>query len=217
MKTTTVRTLIVKTMTEHDGGTGDRGRGHRQARLQVVSGPMFAGKSEELLRRVRRAQLAGLDLEVVNHALDERTGRHLVASHAGLSIPSHALSEATAIAALAGSRALDLVAIDEAQFFGPGLVPVVMALVAAGTTVAVAGLSVTLDGRPFGPLPELMALAEDVTKLTAVCTVCGDDAVFHQRMAPGSAADVLLPTADHIGGTEAYQARCRRHFQPSLP
>jgi len=204
-------------MTEHDGEAVHRRRGQRQARLQVISGPMFAGKSEELLRRVRRAQLAGLDLEVVNHALDVRTGHQLVASHAGLSIPSHALSEAAAITALAGSRSLDLVAIDEAQFFGAGLVPVVTALVAAGTTVAVAGLSVTLDGRPFDPLPELMALAEDVTKLTAVCTVCGDDAVFHQRMAPGVAADVLLPTAEHIGGTGTYQARCRRHFQPLLP
>ncbi|WP_372698009.1 thymidine kinase [Arthrobacter sp. JSM 101049] len=204
-------------MPEPDGGPVHRATTRQQARLQVISGPMFAGKSEELLRRVRRARLAGLALEVVNHALDERTGHHLVASHAGLSIPSRALSEATAIATLAGSRSLDLVTIDEAQFFGPGLVPVVTALVAAGTTVAVAGLSVTLDGRPFEPLPELMALAEDVTKLTAVCTVCGADAAFHQRMVPGPAGDVLLPTAEHIGGADAYQARCRRHFQPSRP
>lgn len=186
----------------------------RQARLQVVSGPMFAGKSEELLRRVRRARLAGLDLEVVSHSLDERNGARMIASHAGLTIPSHALSEPAAISALAGHRALDLLAVDEAQFFGPGLVPVVSTLVAAGTTVVVAGLSVTLDGRPFEPLPHLMALAEDVTKLTAVCSVCGADAAFHERTAAGSAGDALLPRAEHIGGAESYQARCRRHFLP---
>lgn len=187
----------------------------RQGRLQVVTGPMFAGKSEELLRRVRRAQLAGLQLEVVNHSLDDRHGARMVASHAGLSIPSHALGDVDAIRALAGQRRLALLAIDEAQFFGPGLVRVASDLVAEGTTVVVAGLCVTLEGTPFEPLPELMALAEDVTKLTAVCTICGSDAAFHQRSVPGRVADARLAAAEHIGGAEVYQARCRRHFQTS--
>lgn len=189
--------------------------GPRQGRLQVVTGPMFAGKSEELLRRVRRAQLAGLQLEVVNHALDERHGAGAVASHVGLSIPSHAAGDVDTIRRIAGQRPLDLLAIDEAQFFGADLVPVVGELAAAGTTVVVAGLCVMLDGRPFEPMPELMALAEDVTKLTAVCTVCGADAAFHQRTAPGRAADAHVASAAYIGGSEAYQARCRRHFRPA--
>lgn len=186
----------------------------RPGRLQVVTGPMFAGKSEELLRRVRRARLAGLAVEVVNHALDDRHGAQTVASHAGMSLPARAAGDAEAIRTLAERQLLDLLAIDEAQFFGPGLVPVVNDLAAAGTTVVVAGLCVMLDGRPFEPLPELMALAEDVTKLTAVCNVCGADAAFHQRTVSGHHGDAQAATVEFIGGAEAYQARCRRHFHP---
>ena len=142
---------------------------------------MFAGKSEELLRRVRRATLAGLAVEVVNHTWDVRHGVGQVASHAGLSVPAHAVEDVDALRALVDGRALDLLAIDEAQFFGPDLIPLVSDLARAGTTVVVAGLCVTFDGRPFEPLASLMALAEDVTKLTAVCSVCGRDAAFHQR------------------------------------
>lgn len=173
---------------------------------------MFAGKSEELLRRVRRAHLAGQALEVVNHALDERHGSSRVASHAGLSIPSHAAADVGAIPELADGRTLDLLAIDEAQFFGSELRAVVDEFVLGGVTVVVAGLSVTFDGQPFEPLPALMALAEDVTKLTAVCTVCGADAAFHQRVLGDDTADARIAAEEHIGGIEAYHARCRHHF-----
>ncbi|WP_460462807.1 thymidine kinase [Arthrobacter pigmenti] len=188
-------------------------RQERQGRLQVICGPMFAGKSEELLRRVRRAHLAGLAVEVVSHALDDRHGTSRVASHAGLSIPSHAAANVSALRALVEDRELDLVAIDEAQFFGAELVEVVGELALRGVTVVVAGLSVTFDGRPFEPLPSLMALADDVTKLTAVCSFCGEDAAFHQRVLADDGGDARLPTEAHIGGADAYQARCRRHFQ----
>jgi thymidine kinase len=183
-------------------------------RLQVVCGPMFAGKSEELLRRVRRAQLAGLAVDVINHALDERHGAAQVASHSGLSVSSRPAPDVDALMELVRGRGLDLLAIDEAQFFGADLVPAVGELVLGGTTVVVAGLCVTFDGRPFEPLPSLMALADDVTKLTAVCAVCGEDAAFHQRVARGDAGDdALVRAAEHVGGIEAYQARCRRHFE----
>ncbi len=174
---------------------------------------MFAGKSEELLRRVRRARLAGLAVEVVNHAWDVRHGAGQVASHAGLSVPAHAVADVPTLRRLVAGRSLDLLAIDEAQFFGPELVPAVEDLVRSGTTVAVAGLCVTFDGRPFEPLASLMALAEDVTKLTAVCTVCGRDAAFHQRTQPDAVGDATVPTTEHVGGTESYQARCRRHLE----
>ncbi|MBD3940437.1 thymidine kinase [Microbacterium sp. NEAU-LLC] len=182
------------------------------ARLQVVTGPMFAGKSEELMRRVRRARIAGLSVELVSHALDDRRGAGQVSSHSGLSVPSRTVPDAAALATETRGRELDIVAIDEAQFFGTSLVDAVDELLADGITVIVAGLCVTFDGRPFEPLPALMATAEDVLKLTAVCAVCGADAAFHQRLAPGDVADARVPTAEQVGGIESYQARCRRHF-----
>ena len=141
-------------------------------RIEVVAGPMFAGKSEELVRRVRRAQLAGRGVVVVNHALDVRAGGGKVASHSGLEIPSATAADAAEIPRLV-EPGTELVAIDEAQFFGPDLVDVVLRLADGGIVVVVAGLCVTFDGRAFEPLPALMAIAESVSKLTAVCTVCG--------------------------------------------
>ena len=183
-----------------------------QARLQVVAGPMFAGKSEELMRRVRRARIAGLAVEVVSHALDDRRGEGQVSSHSGLAVPSRSVPDVDALVTAVAGRELDLLAIDEAQFFGPDLVPAVDALVADGVAVVVSGLCVTFDGRPFEPLPALMAVAEDVLKLTAVCAVCGEDAAFHQRIADLESGDPRLPTPAQVGGSESYQARCRRHF-----
>ena len=202
-------------------------------RLEVIAGPMFAGKSEELLRQVRRAEVAHRGVLVVSHALDARRGVGRVSSHSGQGVPSRTVSDAADIPALleAGpgpgpatgpgpGPAIELVAIDEAQFFGAGLVPVVSDLAGRGLVVVVAGLSVTFDGQPFSPLPELMALAESVRKLTAVCSVCGADAAFHVRVpgappvpdaggaGPGGA---LVPVAAHVGGAESYEARCRRH------
>jgi thymidine kinase len=178
-------------------------------RLEVISGPMFAGKTEELLRRVRRAVIAGRRVAVVGHALDDRHGTDRLTSHAGLDHPSLTVPTAADI-----ERALEsdteIVAIDEAQFFGRDLVPVVSRLADRGLVVIVAGLDVTFDGTPFEPLPALMALAERVDKLTAICAVCGEDAVFHIRVDTPSALPGEL-VADHVGGTDKYQARCRRH------
>jgi len=184
-------------------------------RIEVVCGPMFAGKTEELLRRVRRALIAGRRVVVVNHALDTRHGTHRLTSHAGLDFPSLALADPAAIEA-AIPDGTEVVAIDEAQFFGPGLVATTDRLAALGIVVIVAGLDVTFDGRPFEPLPSLMALAERVDKLTAICSVCGEEAVFHVRVGRTAAGSDALVAAN-VGGTEAYQARCRRHFEPRPP
>jgi thymidine kinase len=181
-----------------------------RGRLEVIAGPMFAGKTEELLRRVRRAVIAGLRVKVITHELDTRGGVDRVASHAGLDFPSQAVTSSADLAAAVGV-AIDVVAIDEAHFFGPGLVPAVDELAARNLVVMVAGLDVTFAGQPFEPLPALMALAERVDKLTAICAVCGADAVYHARVAPAAASDVEL-VPEHVGGTEKYQARCRRHF-----
>ncbi|REE03602.1 thymidine kinase [Citricoccus nitrophenolicus] len=201
----------------------DAGRG----RIEVITGPMFAGKTEELMRRVRRATIAGLRVLVVNHALDDRRGASLVSSHAGGAIPATSVSGAAELHAVVDEpgrtgrtdagpssadaessgpvastvRSLDLLAIDEAQFFGADLVPVVVDLADRGVTVVVSGLCLTFDDQPFEPLPALMATAESVTKLLAVCAVCGADAAFHRRVhghsetgMPG--ADVRVPGVD---------------------
>lgn len=181
----------------------------RIGRVEVVCGPMFAGKTEELLRRVRRAVIARRRVVVIGHALDTRHGADRVASHIGVDFPALAASRPEDIEALVPD-ATDVVAIDEAQFFGPGLLPVVARLADRGLAVIVAGLDVTFDGDPFEPLPSLMALAERVEKLTAICLVCGEDAVFHVKVA-GLPAEAEALTAANVGGTETYQARCRRH------
>lgn len=180
-------------------------------RIEVVCGPMFAGKTEELLRRVRRALIAGRRVAVIGHALDVRHGTDRLASHVGLDHPSVSASTVEEL-----RRAIpdgtEIVAIDEAQFFGPALVGLAGELAGQGLTVLIAGLDVTFDGEPFEPIPSLMALAERVDKLTAICTVCGEEAVFHQRVTSAT-SDAEAVVAEHVGGTEAYQARCRRHFQ----
>jgi thymidine kinase len=183
----------------------------RIGRIEVVCGPMFAGKTEELLRRVRRAVIAGRHVAVFNHALDTRHGADRLASHVGIDFPSLAATTPADIEA-AVPDGTDVVAIDEAQFFGPGLIPVVERLAGRGITVIVAGLDITFDGRPFEPLPELMALAEQVDKLTAICLVCGEEAVFHIKVAATPAGPDDLVAAN-VGGTETYQARCRRHVE----
>jgi thymidine kinase len=135
-----------------------------------------------------------------------------VASHAGLDHPSLSVPSAHDVERSVSADA-ELVAIDEAQFFGLELSAVATRLAARGAVVVVAGLDVTFDGLPFEPLPSLMALAERVDKLTAICTVCGSDAVYHTRVAPAG-AQATDPVPEHVGGLEKYQARCRRHFQP---
>jgi thymidine kinase len=186
--------------------------GMQPGRVEVIAGPMFAGKTEELLRRVRRAVIAGRRVQVLTHGLDTRSGTDRVASHAGLDHPSLTVGSADEL-----WRAVrpdtDLVAVDEAHFFGADLPQVADRLARDGLVVVVAGLDVTFAGRPFPPLPSLMALAERVDKLTAICTLCGEDAIFHARVAPTRAAATEL-VAEHVGGGEKYQARCRHHFRP---
>lgn len=183
----------------------------RAGRIEVIAGPMFAGKTEELLRRVRRAAIARRPVQVFTHVLDRRGSSVGVTSHSGSAYPSCSAASAAELEA-AVNLTTSLVAIDEAQFFGPELVPVVVRLAARGIDVIVGGLDITYDGEPFEPLPALMALAERVDKLTAVCTVCGADAVYHQRVAQTMTAPTEL-VPEHVGGLDKYEARCRRHFQ----
>ena len=176
----------------------------------MIAGPMFAGKTEELLRRVHRARLAGLRVEVIGHRLDERGGADRLSTHAGRSAPARMLAGPEQVRLEPSQEVPDIIAIDEAQFFGPALLPRIEELLEAGVQVEVAGLCVTYDGGPFEPLPTLMAWAEEVVKLTAVCSVCGADAAFHVRLIDDG-APALRTTAAQVGGAEAYGARCRSH------
>lgn len=175
---------------------------------------MFAGKTEELLRRVRRARIAGRRVEVVSHALDTRRGAGRVSSHSGLDVPSRVASRAGDLAS-ALAPGTELLAVDEAQFFGPDLVDVVQRLADDGVVVVVAGLDVTYDGHAFEPMATLAALAERTDRLLAVCTACGEDAPFHVRVVVDDGGPATEATAGHVGGAEKYQARCRAHFEPA--
>ncbi len=171
---------------------------------------MFAGKTEELIRRVRRAAIARRPVQVFTHGVDSRSRAETISSHTGLEFPSVPVSTARDVEALTREDTR-LVGIDEAQFFGTDLIPVAGSLAMRGIDVVIAGLDVTFTGEPFEPIPSLMALAERVDKLTAVCTVCGADAIYHQRV-EASSANPLEVRAEHIGGLEKYEARCRLHF-----
>ena len=182
--------------------------GHRSGSIEVIAGVMFSGKSEELQRRVRRAQIAKRRVQVFKSHLDERyAGLRHVSSHDGRMI------EATPIGT-AGDlmRALrpdtEVVAIDEAQFLDDAIVDVSTALAERGVRVIIAGTDTDFRGEPFGAMAQLMAVAETVDKLSAICMVCGDDACRNQRIIDGRPAPYDSPVI-LVGGSDSYEARCR--------
>ncbi|RZK61295.1 MAG: thymidine kinase [Hymenobacter sp.] len=176
----------------------------RRGWLEVVCGSMFSGKTEELIRRLTRARIARQRVEIFKPALDTRYHDQDVVSHNQNSIRSTPVQSPSEILLLAG-RSTDVVGIDEAQFFDESLVEVCRQLADAGTRVIVAGLDMDYLGRPFGPLPALLATAEFVTKVHAVCVCCGELAAYSYRLS-ASESQVLL------GEAEAYEARCRPCF-----
>ncbi|GHG02905.1 thymidine kinase [Deinococcus piscis] len=187
--------------------------------LEVIVGPMFSGKSEELIRRLTRAVIARQQVAVFKPALDDRYHTASVASHAGRSLHALPVPDAAAIrAALNGEGPLlhakpalpDVVGIDEAQFFGPDLIPLVLELADAGVRVVLAGLDLDFRAEPFGVMPELLARAESVEKLSAICTVCGAPATRSQRLIGGQPARFDDPVV-LVGAQESYEARCRLH------
>ncbi len=184
--------------------------------LEVVVGSMFSGKSEELIRRVKRAAIAKQHVLVFKPALDYRYGMEKVAAHNGLHIDCLPISEPEDILNQIDEN-VDVVAIDEVQFFGPTIVPVCQSLVKAGKRVIAAGLDQDFRGEPFGSVPALMAVAEQVTKLNAICVVCGRPASRTQRLIDGLPARYDEPII-LIGATENYEARCSRcHEVPGSP
>jgi thymidine kinase len=183
-------------------------------RIEVVSGVMFSGKSEELIRRVRRALIARKRVQVFKSHLDARyAGIYSVSSHDGRTVEAIPADSASQIALQIDPMA-HVIAIDEAQFLDDGVIPLVTSLAGRGRRVIVAGTDTDFRGEPFGPMPALMAVAEVVDKLHAICVLCGGPASRNQRLIDGQPAPYDSPTI-MVGGTESYEARCRMCF--SMP
>ncbi len=176
--------------------------------VEVIVGCMFSGKTEELIKQVQRAEFAKQKCQAFKPRIDARYSGTHVCSHDQTKLKCHPVKEAWEIPQLV-ERATKVVAIDEAQFFDEGLLEVVQTLASAGKRVIIAGLDTDWRGRPFGAMPNLMAMAEVVRKQYAICMVCGNEATRTQRLVP--AQDDIL-----VGSSESYEARCRTHFDPEL-
>lgn len=186
----------------------------RPGHIEIVAGVMFSGKSEELIRRVRRALIAKLRVHVFKSHLDERyDGVFRVSSHTGVSVDAAPIDRAEEILrAITDPDNVDVVAVDETQFLDVGIVEVATHLSERGVRVILAGTDTDFRGEPFGMMGHLMAIAEDVTKLQAICVVCGDLACRNQRLVDGRPAKWDMPIV-MVGGSESYEARCRRCFR----
>ncbi|MBS1984321.1 MAG: thymidine kinase [Bdellovibrionales bacterium] len=180
-------------------------------RIEVVCGSMFSGKTEELVRRLRRAQYGRQRVQAFKHAIDERYSKSDIHSHNATRIASIPVSNpAEILEHLQDSTRV--VGIDEVQFFDIGLVDVVQKLADRGLQVVLAGLDMDYLGKPFGIMPQLLAIAESVTKLSAICVVCGAPASRSQRLQSfATSTDQIL-----VGASESYEARCRGCHEPEL-
>lgn len=173
--------------------------------IEVVCGPMFSGKTEELIRRVKRAQIAKQRVQIFKPAIDIRYDKEDVVSHSSQAIKSEPVESSVDIL-IRLKDSTRVVAIDEVQFFDENIITVVTKLAARGCRVICAGLDLDYRAQPFGPMPTLLALADDVVKIHSICTICGAPATRSQRLTT-SKERVLL------GETDAYEARCRAHYQ----
>lgn len=182
-----------------------------EGRITVISGPMFSGKSSDLQRRVRRALIAGRDVQVFTSALDDRDGYgglEKVTTHDGRQLTAEPVRTAADLRDRVRTDA-EVVAIDEVQFLDDGIVDVVQELADRGIDVVCAGIDQDYRALPFGPIGSLMAIAEGVVKLDAVCVRCGRNGTRNQRLIDGEPAPADGPTV-LVGATEHYEARCRR-------
>ncbi len=178
--------------------------------LEVICGPMFSGKSEELMRRLRRAKIARQNVIVFKNSLDNRHEHafEYVVSHDGNKLDAQPIKNIDDIVSIATNLHSDVVGIDEVQFFPQEIIPAICALVNAKKRVIVAGLDLDFRGVPFGPMPILLAIADTITKLHAICSLCGIDALYTQRLVnnqPAKSDDPIIL----VGAQESYQARCR--------
>ncbi len=177
--------------------------------IEVICGPMFSGKSEELIRRLRRAMIARKRVEVFKPTIDNRYSDFEIVSHGDLRMNSQVVRDASEIVERIDWRS-EVVGVDEANFMGPKLVDVAERLADSGKQVIIAGLDTDYMGRPFAPVPDLLAMAESITKTLAICVRCGNPAKHTQRL---RGSDDLIV----VGAADMYEARCRRCFEPGIP
>lgn len=177
--------------------------------IEVICGSMFSGKTEELIRRLRRAQIARQHVQIFKPKIDERYSQDHLVSHSDMRLKSESVSSADEILQKIDWRA-EVIGVDEAQFFDAKLVQVCNQLADLGKRVVVAGLDKDYLGKPFEPMPQLLAIAEYIEKTLAICMKCGNPANYTQRLVDSS--DRVL-----VGATGTYEARCRRCFEPVLP
>jgi len=183
-----------------------RGNGKRGT-IEVITGSMFSGKTEELIRRLRRAQFAGLRVEIFKSSLDNRFSENRVVSHDEKSIISTPVDNASAILLYAGEA--DVVGIDEAQFFDNSIIEVCNKLADNGVRVVIAGLDMDFMGNPFGPMPALLSISEYITKVHAICMTCGSLAQYSFRKSEESQVVVL-------GEKDKYEPLCRSCYNKAL-
>lgn len=184
--------------------------------IELICGSMFSGKTEELIRRLRRAEYARQKVQVFKPSLDRRYEKTMVSSHAGTKFEAQVVDLATEIADLVEDDT-EVIGIDEVQFFGWEIAELCNELANEGKRVILAGLDMDFRGEPFGPMPVLMAQAESVDKLQAICVVCGSSASRTQRLVDGDPAPYNAPVI-LVGAQEVYEARCRKcHDIPGAP
>jgi thymidine kinase len=187
-----------------------------KGKLEVITGCMFSGKSEELIRRLKRSLIAKQKIKIFKPVIDTRYSKVEIVSHGGVKMEAQPISSAQEILNYIHKNT-QVVAIDEAQFFDLELVNIVKFLVKNGKRVIIAGLDTDFRGEPFGLMPYLMTLADEVIKLHAICNVCGGEATMTQRLINGEPANYNDPVI-LIGGKETYEARCRKHhIVPGTP
>ncbi len=184
---------------------------HHTGSIEVITGSMFSGKTDELIRRLRRATIARQKVQVFKPAIDNRYAVEKVTSHAGSDFAAQPVRSASEIS-VQMVKGTTVVAIDEAQFFDVGIIAICQAMADRGIRVIVAGLDTDFRGEPFGPMPVLMAQAEVVDKLHAICMVCGEPASRTQRLIDGRPANYEDPVVV-VGASELYEARCRKHHE----
>lgn len=184
---------------------------HHAGSIEVITGSMFSGKTDELIRRLRRSTIAKQKVQVFKPVIDNRYHVNKVTSHAGSAFNAISVKSSADILEIIDSET-SVVGIDEAQFFDIGVIDVAQALANQGIRVIVAGLDSDFRGEPFGCMPIFMAIAEQVDKLQAICMICGEPASRTQRLVNGQPANYYDPVVI-VGASEMYEARCRKHHE----
>ena len=176
--------------------------------MEVICGPMFSGKSEELIRRLRRAEIARQRVQIFKPGIDQRFSSDHIVSHSDLKIRSESVQSGAEVMDRVDVRT-EVIGIDEAQFLGMEIIDTALKLADMGKRIVIAGLDTEYIGRPFNPMPELLAVADEITKTLAICVQCGNPAKHTQRLV--ASEDLIV-----VGASGLYEARCRRCFEPNL-